>query len=277
MFRFLVASSLMLIFCTHVQAEIYHYVDKSGKKIFVDRLSKVPHEYRDQLESQVEKNFTLPEAEANRRELVRSIKNVQIEQRMVRDRLVSAIEEYTLPLRMVNGKPVVPVKVEDGSSRKQLSMLLDPGSPASFLRQSLSSSFSSKPDKIGNLTLAGKNISVWPINLSKLFIGPYDYNYQDFYLTNDTIIPPGVDGVLGSRFTQGIKYKADQTRNVFIFEPEHVAKLEQQLQEHDQLMEAQKQVQAEVESAETIEGRDVQLLDNASYKDVAASSAQPSQ
>lgn len=258
-------------------AGIYHYVDESGKKVFVDSLSKVPHQYRNQLKGQETTDFSLtPEAKA-KKDLLRSIQNVSIEQRHSKQKILDAMQTYAVPLRKVSGKPVIQVVFRDGTVSRTLSLQMDFNSPAQLLKNSVASRFSAKPGTVGTLQVLGSTEKVRPINLSKIEFGPYNYSYRDFYIVNDGVLPPGVDGVLSKQILSGINYQVDTQNNKLIFEPEHYASLQDKLKEVEELIAAQQEVEKGVQEAESLEGRDIQLLENATVKDLpVGSGSQPS-
>ncbi|MCP4596932.1 hypothetical protein [Neptuniibacter sp.] len=249
-------------------AEIYHYVDDSGKKIFVDSLSRVPHKYWDQLKNQNKTDFSLSPHEQAKKNLLQSINNVSIEQRQTKRDVLDAMAIYEAPLRKIQGKPVVQVKFRDGTILRTLNLLLDVGYPALLLRESQASLFSAKPGKLNHLQLSDQVVRTRPLNITKVEFGPYSYDLRNFYLVEDSLIPGGVDGVLGKPIVSGIRFKEDAGANKLIFEPEHYASLQTELDEIEQLIEKQKAVEEEVKNAENLEGRDIQLIENASAKDI---------
>lgn len=264
----ILSSALISLLSVNSYAEIYHYVDDSGKKVFVDSLSRVPHKYWDQLKNQNQIDFSLSPQEQAKKNLLQSISNVSVEQRQTKRDVLDAMSNYEALLRKVRGKPVVQVKFRDGTIQRTLTLLIDADYPALLLRESQASLFSVKPGKLNHLQLSNQVVRTRPLNITQVKFGPYSYDLRNFYLVEDSLIPGGVDGVLGKPIVSGIRYKEDTEANKLIFEPAHYVTLHKELQEIEQVIEKQKAVEEEVKNAETLEGRDIQLIENASSEDI---------
>ena len=118
-----------------VAAEIFHYVDGNGRKVYVDRQSQIPPQFRDQTQRLKEESETLSAAERAHREQV--LQRLEAEQGVKGELAEIEAEMASLEQRAtVNGNSVqVPVELRYLGKRKTVNLIVDTGASRTLLHQ----------------------------------------------------------------------------------------------------------------------------------------------
>lgn len=128
--------AVFILFSDHALAKIYSYTDSSGKKVYVDRLSKVPPQYRDQLKSLDEEKDRLDPLTREQQEKERARKRQILKIYTEKQRLREALEKWITPVSIQSNRITLPVKLFYGARSKNVSLVLDTGASFSVLHKS---------------------------------------------------------------------------------------------------------------------------------------------
>lgn len=208
------------------EAEIYHYVDASGRKVFVDSLSQVPKQYLDQLQTRADARAAAqPEvAEVDADASIQSIRQ-QLDE--VLKGLDKAIAELETSVAIRGNQVIVPVRAVYGNRRADTRLLLDTGASGTvFHRQALSrlrgATYDSGTAQIAN----GDIIDVQAINLDRLEIGPFKIK-STRAMVIDPVGSSRHDGLLGMDFLRQVEYRVDYDKDLIIWQPQRHTELVQ--------------------------------------------------
>ncbi|MGH1460413.1 MAG: retropepsin-like aspartic protease [Neptuniibacter sp.] len=212
------------------QARIYQYVDDSGKKVYVDRLSKVPPEYLDQLTTREELKDTLSTDELQSMELQADKKLFKLGLNQEKARIKDKLEQWITPYKFIHNSIILPVKVYYGARYKELSLVLDTGASSTVVHKSALSSLNPafRPGE-GARVADGSIVETNNISFDKVIIGPYESKNVmamviDFKGGSNTN-----QGLLGMDFLLYAKYKLDKVNQLIIWEPELYEEYKQRL------------------------------------------------
>jgi len=210
-------------------SEFYRYVDENGKVHYVDDMSRIPHEYRDDLKSYDERFDHLPEAERKKRieeERIREAKKqeeLEIQLRIQKELEEKLRKEQSEPdtdttaVQIAGNHVLVPVTV--GYRRKTIEAMfvLDTGAEVTVIHQAIADQLKIQGAKKGFVKVAGGNkVEVGITMLSYLQAGPHRRENL-----NVVIISPETrlhyDGLLGMNFLRDLKYHIDFKRQLIVW------------------------------------------------------------
>lgn len=222
--NWLAVSALLILSNTSVAA-VYEYRDLSGRRVFIDRLSQVPVEYRDQLQIREELQMTAEQTAQSQRlqqiaQLERTLRNI--------DKLLG---QQSSPISAQNNQILVPVRVARGNRSEQLKLLLDTGANRTVFHRDALRQLGTIGEPVGEAQIAsGHKISLYAMNLDSLDIGPF----QIAPVQVQVIDYQGVaahQGLLGMDILSQIQYELDVSSQVLRWAPEQFNKLEAQRSE----------------------------------------------
>lgn len=214
---------LLLLLSTAVRAEIYHYVDARGHKVYVDRLSEVPARYR----SQVEKVQELPAI--SRQEPV----DPQLEQaKLTRQKIAGllakidkSLKTLETPVRIAGNRVLVPVTAVYGNRQIDAQMMLDTGASGTVFHRQVLAALNSATYAAGKAKVAGgQSIDVRAINLDGIDIGPFKIG-STRAMVIDHVGTADYDGLLGMDFLRQVRYRVDYDRKLIIWNPDQYQSL----------------------------------------------------
>ncbi|GGO79723.1 hypothetical protein GCM10011348_14710 [Marinobacterium nitratireducens] len=217
------------------QARIYKYVDERGRQVFVDSLSKVPQQFRDQLESREEYSERLsPEAlsleRSERADLQRS--QAQTQQRRKLEQLLRDMETA---VKITNNRVLVPVKVVYGGRSAQTRMVLDTGATSTVFHKDALQGLPFVSRAAGHARVAGGGtIQTETVDFDRIEIGPYKVSHVRAFVIDHQGPSAGNDGLLGMDFLMNANYRIDYQRQLILWEPERYTELQSLLQALDQ-------------------------------------------
>lgn len=223
--HYLVFTFLFLLPVSGLQAQILHYTDDSGRRVYVDDISKVPHAYHDQLEirgSQITQERRA-ELELERQERL----SAQQQQQYLRQ-LDQAIAALQTPLTMWGNSVLLPVKVTVRGRTVNTLMVLDTGASSTvFHRDKLARlPIDARPSGYAQVA-SGDVIETFSARFDRIEIGPYVMNGAHAGIIDFKGAGPH-DGLLGMDFLRQVDYRIDFAASQIIWDPARIAELRQQ-------------------------------------------------
>lgn len=226
----------LVIFCfisitaSGVNAEIYQYEDKFGKKIYVDSLSKVPPEYRDQLTSREiqEPNLSQEQLDAIEYKVNKSQALYLLNRE--RSKIQAQLKKWLTPFKLVGNRVLVPVKVTYANRTKQLSLIMDTGASITVVhRKSVESLTPSLRKGVDAVVADGSIVNTQTIRFDRIEIGPYRAKNIVSTVLDYQGGAGQSNGLLGMDFLFQAKYKLDKENRTIIWNPERYAKYQERL------------------------------------------------
>lgn len=203
-----------------VWAQLYEYRDDSGRRVFVDRLSAVPLQYRDQLVSR--EGYQSSSEERAAAQKLREISQLEVALRRI-DRLLA---NASSPISFNNNQVVVPVEIGRGNRSRTLNLLLDTGANRTvFHRQALSGLVSEDRLVGGARTASGEEIPLYQAKVDRLQIGPFEISPAQVQLLEFRGSSPH-QGLLGMDLLYQVEYQLDLEGKKLQWAPDQIAQLE---------------------------------------------------
>lgn len=208
-----------------LQAQILHYTDDTGRRIYVDNISKVPHAYRDQLEK---RGSRLTPERRDELEIERQERLSAQQQQQYLRQLDQAIAALQTPVTMRGNSVMLPVKVTLRGRSANTLMILDTGATSTvFHRDKLSQlPVDARPSGYAQVA-SGDVIQTFSARFDRIEIGPYKIDGP----RADIIDFQGAgahDGLLGMDFLRQVDYRIDFDASQIIWDPARIAELRQQ-------------------------------------------------
>lgn len=229
----LLGGVLALLLASAAQAEIYKYVDERGRQVFVDSLSRVPLQFRDQLETrraapgpQAQDEAQLAAARAERkREASLAGQRKKIER---------LLRESETPVKVGRNRVVVPVTVVYGGRKANTEMVLDTGATNTVFHKNALAGLNYASQPGGRARVAGGgSISTELVSFDRIEIGPYRPTHVRAMVIEHQGPAVGSDGLLGMDFLMNVRYRIDYERQLILWEPERYQELQALLQQLD--------------------------------------------
>lgn len=231
----LLALSAVLL-TTTVEARIYQYEDDKGRKVFVDRLSKVPAKYRNQLNSREELVEKLTPEQQQQRDLERKKNEYKYEIKRRRDKIHDAMERWITDFSFHQNRIVVPVKVRYGGRSKTLSLVMDTGASMTVIHRAALAGLGAQLKPGNSAQVAdGSVVKTNRVSLDQVDIGPYKSSNVSTAVIDFKGGSEKNQGLLGMDFLYNAHYELDKQNQKIIWEPEKYQELQQQLQDLDEL------------------------------------------
>lgn len=215
----------VLVLAQPVSAEIYHYVDERGRKVYVDRQSQIPSQFRQQVQTRQEESKTLSRSERERRALVLD----QIETRSDAEAEINKIETEMRSLEQVasiEGHSVkIPVKMRYLGRVLTLNLIVDTGATRTLLHRQAIRGFNAVPRPTGYATVVGGGrIPTSVLTINEMTFGAVERNGAEVLVID---AQPGLpyDGLLGMDVLSTVKYEIDLPRGLVIWEADRYREL----------------------------------------------------
>jgi len=228
----LVLTFLFLVPVPELQAQILHYTDDHGRRVFVDDISKVPHVYRDQMEIRGSKLTQERRDEIEQERLKRLGAQQQQEQlhqqQLYLRQLDQAIEALHTPLKMWGNSVMLPVKVVLRGRTVNTLMVLDTGASSTVFHHDKLAQLPIDTQPSGYAQVAsGDVIETFSTRFDRIEIGPYRINRPRARIIDFKGSGPH-DGLLGMDFLRQVNYRIDFDAAQIIWDPDRIAELRQQ-------------------------------------------------
>jgi len=223
-----------LLIPLNVRSEFYKYIDKNGKAHFVDDISRIPTEYREDLKtykerydhlSDTEKQIRLDKdrqkAEESRKKLIHQKKKQHEAEKRRREQIEKEKRQKNLVTEVTirGNKVLVPVKLGYGRKEVTALLVLDTGAEIVLLHKDVSDQLSIKKTKKSSGRVAGGGtVSVGITKLKYIETGPH----KKTDLMAAIIATEGeldYQGLLGMNFLKGLEYSIDFEAQVIRWKP----------------------------------------------------------
>ncbi len=214
--------AILVCYSGLASAEIFHYIDDKGRKVYVNRESQIPHQYRERVETRQEKSGGQaaaqdPQMSAIRHELSTSLA-----------KLDKAIDELSTPVKVEGNQVIVPVRAVYGNRSVNTRMLLDTGASGTVFHRDALEGLNGATYKAGQARVAsGEMIEVQGINLDRVEIGPFKIGTTRAMVI-DPVSGAGHDGLLGMDFLRQVDYRIDFENQRILWMPDRLRELEEQ-------------------------------------------------
>ncbi|WP_415887473.1 aspartyl protease family protein [Neptuniibacter sp. QD37_6] len=228
--------SALLMMPALSEARIYEYVDDNGRKVFVDRLSKIPAKYREKVETREEQKDKLDPLELQAFNHGATAKQRQFELDKARSGIKDAMKKWFTPFEFHANRIVVPVKVFYGARSTQLSLVMDTGASYTVLHKQAISSLNAQLRKGAAARVAdGSVVETQKIHFDRFEIGPYKAKGVTAGVLDYQGRSSGTDGLLGMDFLYQARYEIDREKKHIVWDPQRYQELQDQLVEIDRL------------------------------------------
>jgi predicted aspartyl protease len=205
-------------FSPTVVAEIFHYTDGNGRKVYVDSPHKIPPQYREKSQTIATEQRTDEEklaSQASRQQISNEFQRKQ----QIR-KLEQTIEKMTTPVKIIGNQVLVPVDVVWRGRKASLHLLLDTGASMTVLHR----------DGVSSLNIASRNssyaqvagggiIKTERVVFDRVELGPYKIENKSTAVI-ETTGQQAFDGLLGMDILGGGQYKIDFQQRKIIWSPE---------------------------------------------------------
>lgn len=217
------------------EARIYEYVDSNGRKVFVDRLSKIPPQYRSQMKTREEQRKA-PKVNEKPKDFKLGSQLDLDELDDLREEIQAALKKWTTPFQFHANRIVVPVEVSYGAKTVQLSLVMDTGASSTVVHKSAIASLNAQLRKGANARVAdGSVVKTKTINFDLVELGPFKAKSVTSSVLDYQGQQSPTDGLLGMDFLYQVRFEIDRANQVIIWEPERYKELQRKLKELDQL------------------------------------------
>jgi predicted aspartyl protease len=201
------------LFPAKLHCEFYKYVDRDGKVFFVDDVSKIPPEYRDDLKTYEEKYDHLPpEQRAIMREKERKEREKERTQEIERERYLRGLETKVI---IKENLVLVPVTLCYKAHKTEALLVMDTGASIVTLHQQIADRLHiTEGEKAITRVAGGEVLKSSMAKLGYIKVGPFKKTnlYAGIIKHEGSSVP--YDGLLGMNFLRGLEYTVDFKKQV---------------------------------------------------------------
>lgn len=221
---------VILLFPPEVRSEIYKYVDKDGTIHFVDDMTKIPEEYRNQVTVYEDKSNTAseektpPTSEGERAGsedyLSRQMKEEE-QKKQEEEKAQEELERNLVTKVTISGNHVlVPVTLGYGGREAQTMLVLDTGADLITIHRETADQLHLPLTKRAQVRVTGgKTVKARLAELDYVRVGPYEAQKADVLIILHQGSPAPHDGLLGMNFLRGLEYSIDFDNQVIRWKP----------------------------------------------------------
>lgn len=228
--NFFIASTALLMQAS-ASAQIYQYTNDSGRKIYVDRLSKVPAKYISQLK---ERESVAVKNSASKQELF-DLENKALAKKLILNNTLVKLENskqaISTNIIVANNRVLVPVDIMRGYRAFRLNLLLDTGASVTVIHSDALPFFDKSFKKSSYARVAGGGkIKTWDYNVENLRFGPYELPAKQVTMIEHQG-GADYDGLLGMDILSRTPYQIDFSNHKIIWDQDRYEQIEQQIVE----------------------------------------------
>ncbi len=230
---------LVLNVALNLQAEFYKYIDNEGQTFFVEDLSRVPPEYRDQVEVYKEKYDHLPEAQKKSKletdqqqqqalelerkrqmelELQQSAEQAEAERK--RQEELAREKEQKTPVIIKGNRVFVPTTIANKGIEVETLLLLDTGASQTVVHRDIAGQLNIIALKKGLSQVAGgQQIYTEMGKVDYIKVGPYKLNNTLILVINHEGAAVTYNGLLGMNILRNFNYRIDFENQMIVWQP----------------------------------------------------------
>ena len=228
----------ILFFSQPIFADVYHYIDESGKRVYVDRESEIPKQFRGQTVIYKDRARSMDV----KTETVTPDADDAIVTKEDAKNKINQLETYMSKLETrvnINGNSVlVPVKLFYGNRHASLQLLLDTGASTTVVHHDAVASLNVDARPAGDARIVGGAlIETHSVNFNRVEIGPYTLQNVVTSLIENTDKNTKYDGLLGMNFLRSVKYDVDFEGGVIIWEPDNYRRAQSDIERLESFIE----------------------------------------
>ncbi|WP_299198132.1 aspartyl protease family protein [uncultured Amphritea sp.] len=210
--------SMSTLFAPAVSAEILHYIDANGRKIFVDSPHKIPSQFRQQSQ-QVETEVLSEEEKLASQKRRQEQSDAYARKQQIRE-LERTLAQMTSPVKVMGNQVLVPVNVIWRGRKASLNLLLDTGASMTVLHKGGVSSLNATSRDSSYAQVAGGGlIKTERVVFDRIELGPYRFENKSTAVI-ETTAPQSFDGLLGMDILGGGGYNIDYGQRKIVWSPE---------------------------------------------------------
>lgn len=229
----LLIAIISLLFHSQLQAQIYHYINDKGRKIYVDRLSQVPPKYQDQLQKKTLKKTAITPVQQQKYDSENAQLANKMRARNARAKLTQALQKMKTKVQISHNKVVVPVAINYAGRKREINLLLDTGASSTVINLAAIPEFERKNARTSYAQVAGGGlIKTWRITLNKLAFGPISFSKKPVYMI-DHKGHASSQGLLGMDVLSKLEYRIDFNTQHIIWNEHDYLKVQQKISEID--------------------------------------------
>ena len=229
---------LVLNVALNLQAEFYKYVDKEGHIFYVDDLSQIPQEYRQQVEVYPERYDHLPEDEKKtrletdqkqqqalelerRRQLERELQKAAEQEAAERQRQAELAHKRNreTPVIIDGNRVFVPTMIANNGVEVETLLLLDTGASQTVIHREIASQLNIIALKKGLSQVAGgQQIYTEMGKVDYIEIGPHKLDGASILIISHEGSAVAHDGLLGMNILRNFSYNIDFENQVIVWQ-----------------------------------------------------------